>query len=95
MPQVSFISAPCGVKVETAAENGRLIITFIDSGLEYDPLEKADPDITLSAEEREIRGLGIFMVKRIMDQVTYRRADGKNVMELTKNMDVQKYLLLT
>lgn len=43
----------------------------------------------------ENRGTWIFMIRQIMDQVTYRRVDGKNVLELTKNMDVQKYLLLT
>lgn len=85
----AYPDGPGDVAMEIAAEGGRLILVFSDGGLEYNPLEKADPDITLSAEEREIGGLGIFMVKRIMDQVTYRRMDGKNVLELTKNTDTK------
>ncbi len=73
--------------VEIAGEGGRLTLSFADSGMEYNPLEKEDPDITLSAEEREIGGLGVFMVKQIMDEVTYRRTDGKNVLEMAKNAD--------
>ena len=76
------------VTVEIAGEGGRLMLSFADSGFEYNPLEKEDPDITLSAEEREIGGLGVFMVKQIMDEVTYRRTDGKNVLEMAKNADV-------
>ena len=59
-------------------------ITFIDSGVPYDPLAKADPDITLSAEEREIGGLGIFMVKKTMDDVSYKYIDGHNILTLKK-----------
>ncbi|MDE6518721.1 MAG: ATP-binding protein, partial [Acetatifactor sp.] len=82
----AYPDGPGDVTAEIAAESGRLILTFADSGFEYNPLEKEDPDITLSAEEREIGGLGIFMVKQIMDEVTYRRTDGKNVLELAKNV---------
>ena len=53
-------------------------ITFVDSGIPYDPLAKEDPDITLSAEERDIGGLGIFMVKKSMDEVSYEYVDGQN-----------------
>ncbi|MBD5139791.1 MAG: SpoIIE family protein phosphatase [Ruminococcus sp.] len=83
----AYPDGPGDVTAEVAAESGRLTLTFADSGFEYNPLEKEDPDITLSAEEREIGGLGIFMVKQIMDEVTYRRTDGRNVLELTKNVD--------
>lgn len=61
-------------------------ITFIDSGMPYDPLAKEDPDVTLSAEERGIGGLGIFIVKKTMDNVEYRNVDGKNILTLTKNI---------
>ncbi len=60
-------------------------ITLIDSGMAFDPLAKADPDITLSAEERGIGGLGIFMVKKSMDEVRYERKDNQNIFTMVKN----------
>ncbi|MBR1384048.1 MAG: ATP-binding protein, partial [Ruminococcus sp.] len=59
------------VRVDISGEPLAVEITFIDSGIPYDPLAKADPDVTLSAEERQIGGLGIFMVKKSMDDVKY------------------------
>lgn len=61
-------------------------LTFIDSGVPYNPLEKDDPDVTLSAEERKIGGLGIFLVKKTMDNVCYSREDGKNVLTIEKQL---------
>ena len=61
-------------------------ITFKDSGVPYDPLAKEDPDITLSAEERAIGGLGIFMVKKSMDDMKYKYEDGKNVLTIVKKL---------
>ena len=61
-------------------------ITFTDSGIPYNPLEKADPDITLSAEEREIGGLGIYMVKKTMDSMVYEYKDGQNILSIIKNI---------
>ncbi len=55
-----------------------LTITFVDSGVPYDPLKKPDPDTTLNAEQRKIGGLGIYLVKKYMDQVAYEYRDGKN-----------------
>ena len=55
------------VRVEVTEDPLAVVITFIDNGVPYDPLAKADPDTTLSAEEREIVGLGIYMVKKSMD----------------------------
>ena len=66
--------------------DGEVTITFKDSGVPYNPLEKADPDITLSAEEREIGGLGIFLTKKNMDTVTYCYEDGKNILTMTKKL---------
>ena len=60
-------------------------ITFLDRGVPYDPLTKADPDVSLSAEDREIGGLGIFMVKKSMDDVVYAYRDGQNVLTIRKN----------
>lgn len=59
-------------------------ITLIDSGIPYNPLAKPDPDVTLSAEERQIGGLGIFMSKKLMDDVSYTYTDRKNVMTIKK-----------
>ena len=61
-------------------------ITFIDGGVPYDPLAKEDPDVTLSADERPIGGLGIFMVKKTMDDVQYEYKDGKNRLTVTKKI---------
>ena len=61
-------------------------ITFIDSGMPYDPLAKPDPDVTLSAEERKIGGLGIYMVKKSMDDVRYEYTDGKNILTIVKKL---------
>ena len=67
-------------------ETNTAILTFIDSGIPYNPLEKADPDITLSADERQIGGLGIFMVKKNMDEVIYEHKDGQNILTLKKKL---------
>ena len=61
-------------------------ITFIDSGTPYDPLAKPDPDVTLSAEERQIGGLGIYMVKKSMDDVRYEYKEGKNILTIVKKL---------
>ena len=74
------------IRIETFTDPPEVDITFIDSGIPYDPLAKADPDITLSAEERQIGGLGIFMVKKSMDDVRYEYLDGHNVLTLKKGV---------
>ena len=74
------------VRVEAAENPLSAVITFIDQGAPYDPLSAADPDVTLSAEERSIGGLGIFMVKKTMDEVTYRRENGCNILSIRKNL---------
>ena len=61
-------------------------ITFIDAGTPFDPLEKADPDVGADLKAREIGGLGIFLVKKTMDDVRYRRADDQNVLTLLKKI---------
>ena len=62
-------------------------IRFIDSGIPYNPLKKEDPDVTLPAEKRGIGGLGVFMVKKSMDEVTYEYKDGKNHLTIRKFFD--------
>ena len=74
------------VRVEVQEDPLAVIITFIDGGVPYDPLAAADPDITLSAEERAIGGLGIFMVKKTMDEITYRYENGRNILSIRKNL---------
>ena len=64
----------------------RIAIRFTDSGMPYDPLAKEDPDVTLSVEERQIGGLGIYMVKKSMDEVAYEHKDGNNVFTIIKNL---------
>ena len=66
------------------AEPGRAEITFSDTGMPYNPLLREDPDVTLAAEEREIGGLGIFMVKKTMDEMRYEYRDGQNLLTLVK-----------
>ncbi|MBR1472408.1 MAG: ATP-binding protein [Lachnospiraceae bacterium] len=63
-------------------------MTFIDNGVPYNPLIKSDPDTTLSAEEREVGGLGIFMVKQLMDHMEYEFRGGQNILILKKKFKV-------
>ena len=74
------------VRVEVYDNPVTVTITFIDSGIPYDPLKKADPDVTLSANEREIGGLGIFMTKKVIDDISYDYKDGQNILTLKKVM---------
>ena len=77
---------PATVRVEVAEDPLSVIITFIDKGVPYDPLAKDDPDTTLSAEERSIGGLGIYMVKKTMDDISYEYKDGQNILRVKKNL---------
>lgn len=74
------------VRVEVQEEPLSVVITFIDNGVPYDPLALEDPDTSLSAEEREIGGLGIYMVKKSMDDISYEYKDGKNILRIKKNI---------
>ena len=67
-------------------ESRELTLVFEDSGKKFDPLAKEDPDISLPVEERQIGGLGIFMVKKSMDKVTYEYKDGKNILTIVKKI---------
>ena len=75
------------VCVEVQREPQAVVMTFIDSGIPYNPLEKEDPDITLSVEEKEIGGLGIFIVKKTMDEISYRYENEKNILTVKKYME--------
>ena len=79
-------TGPVTVRVETEKDPKAVSITFIDGGTPYDPLAKADPDITASVEERPIGGLGIYMVKQSMDSVDYRCQNGRNMLTIRKKL---------
>ena len=66
--------------------SGVLSVVFKDSGKPFNPLERADPDLSLSAEERSIGGLGIFLTKKFMDSVEYEHSDGMNKLKITKKI---------
>lgn len=71
------------IRVEFTPEPA-VIITFVDSGIAYNPLEKEDPNTKLSAEDRDIGGLGIFMVKKTMDDMSYSYENGQNILSIKK-----------
>ncbi|MBR1758087.1 MAG: anti-sigma factor antagonist [Lachnospiraceae bacterium] len=74
------------VRVEVSDDPLSVVITFMDHGKPFDPTKNADPDVTLSAEARDIGGLGIFMTKKIMDDVKYEYVDGRNILTLKKDI---------
>ena len=74
------------VKLETEQDPLAVVITFIDRGVPYDPLAKEDPDISLDASEREAGGLGIFLVKKTMDDMSYEYKDGQNILRIRKKL---------
>lgn len=79
-------------EVLCTVEGGLVSLIFIDNGKAYNPLLQTDPDITLSAEQREEGGLGIFMARKSMDDMIYEYKNGKNVLTLKKNWNPPQYL---
>ena len=73
-------------QISITDDDGVAEITFKDSGTPYDPLSRPDPDTTLSAEERQIGGLGIYIVKKTMDRVSYEYRDGFNIFTIRKTI---------
>ena len=80
---VNIVNYAYGGKTGELQDKHGLKITFIDKGIPYNPLEKEDPDITLSAQEREIGGLGILMTKKCMDDIKYEYK-GCNILTINK-----------
>lgn len=74
------------VSTNLDSDNLQLVITLRDAGKPFNPLEKEDPDLTLSAEERPIGGLGIFLCKQFMDHVDYIYEDGCNILTMKKTL---------
>lgn len=70
----------CGVSKEAES----ITVQFLDEGTPFDPLAKKDADISLSAEERSIGGLGILMTKKLMDEISYQYEEGKNILTIVK-----------
>ena len=75
---------PATVKVEVEEDPMAVVITFIDQGVPYDPLANEDPDISLGVDDREVGGLGIYLVKKTMDDISYEYKDGHNILRIKK-----------
>lgn len=74
------------INIEVQVDNNQLEFIISDSGTPFDPTTKAEVDTTLSAEERTIGGLGIHLVRNIMDSINYERVNGKNILALIKKL---------
>ena len=81
-------------KIAIDIDEETLIVTFVirDTGIAFDPLKRDEPDITLSAERREVGGLGIFIVRKTMDSVAYVRENGENRLTMTKKIGKESEL---
>ena len=79
------LSGDIMVAVDVNEDEKIIRLTFTDGGVKFNPLELKEPDVTLSAEERKIGGLGFFIVKKYMDEITYSYEDGKNILTLIKS----------
>jgi sigma-B regulation protein RsbU (phosphoserine phosphatase) len=74
------------VDIEVTADQEWMTFVITDTGIAFDPTTKEDADTTLSAEERPIGGLGIFLVRQLMDDINYKREGNKNVLTLRKKL---------
>ena len=79
-------TGPATVRCEVIDEPLAVIIQFLDQGAPYNPLERQDPDVNCPLEERDLGGLGIFIVKNSMDSIDYEYRDGKNILTIRKSM---------
>ncbi|MEG1845198.1 MAG: SpoIIE family protein phosphatase, partial [Clostridia bacterium] len=83
---IARYSGASDATIGISIEDGVIQLRFADNGLPYDPTKKSDPDISLTAEERSIGGLGLYMVKKSMDEMLYEYHDGLNILHLTKKI---------
>lgn len=74
------------ISINLKKRKEELLITIVDDGKAFDPTLLEDPDVTLSSDDRKIGGLGVFLIKKIMDSVEYKRTGNKNYLILTKNI---------
>lgn len=79
-------SGEASLAIDFDSESRLMTFVLKDSGIPFNPLAKPDPDITLSAEERQIGGLGIYMMKKTMDEVSYDYKDEKNILTMKKTI---------
>ena len=79
-------TGPAVVRVETVEEPLQVILTFLDHGVPFDPLKKNDPNIEQPLNNRDPGGLGIFMVRKIMDAVSYEYRNGQNILTFSKKV---------
>ncbi len=78
------------VRLDFSEDNSEVRMTVSDAGIPYDPLQQEDPDVTLEADERQIGGLGIYLVKQLMDEVSYEYRGGMNILRMRKKLTEQK-----
>lgn len=83
---IAYYSGAQWAEVSVSVAGNTVTVCLRDDGKPYDPLAKEDPDVTASAEERDIGGLGIFMTKKLMSEVRYRYANGQNETQLILNL---------
>ena len=83
----AYPEGPGDVEMICQVDRGRFIIEIIDSGIPFDVTAMPDPDVTAGIEERELGGLGIFLIRRMMDEVRYRREDNRNILTLIIQKD--------
>ena len=74
------------VSIDITQDPLNVTITFKDSGIPFDPTAKADPDVTLSAQDRQIGGQGIYMAKKGTDEMKYEYKDGQNILSISKKL---------
>ena len=74
------------IQIEMEDNPPKITLIFIDQGTRYNPLENQDPDMTLHIEDREIGRLGIFLVKKTMDELSYEYVDGQNILTMKKEL---------
>lgn len=86
LSNIVFYSGADRATVSCTLEPNQVIIEFSDNGKPYDPTKNEDPDVTLSSEERKIGGLGIFLVKKTMDDIFYEYRDNKNILTIKKGI---------
>ncbi len=74
------------IRIQVECADNMLKVVLTDGGIPFNPLEISDPDLTLPVEERPIGGLGIYLVKKLMKEVVYRRTDNKNILTMIKEL---------
>lgn len=79
-------SGSAEISVNADPADNSIVIQFVDEGIPFDPLKRTEPDVSLGADERSIGGLGIFMVRKMTDEMTYEYTNGRNVLTIRKRL---------